>query len=205
MSGYKCPYPSSGISNQLRIRSASTSVQSDWGSESLLSTWVKVFSINTQFSIEKIFFLSYITYREKVFQYWKNGFSLLKILGTFLSSVCRHEETLHPWLYKICPGKILIRLHECTDWSEPLLGSHVGMGVFWHCGWYMYAIVTKLYWGELFYAADFYMQCYRHNYSHSEFSLCRQRIAWQKEHKEPLMSESISIFKQGNLSHGQNA
>ena len=31
---------------------------------------------------------------------------------------CSHEETLHHWLYKNCPVKILIRLHECAGWSE---------------------------------------------------------------------------------------
>ena len=30
------------------------------------------------------------------------------------------KETLHSWLFKMCPAKILIRLH--TGWSESLLG-----------------------------------------------------------------------------------
>ena len=38
---------------------------------------------------------------------------------------CPHEETLHPWLSKMRPVKILIRLRECAGWSESPLGAHV--------------------------------------------------------------------------------
>ena len=44
---------------------------------------------------------------------------------------CPHEETLHHWLSKIRPRKILIRLCECTVWSESSLGTHVRRYVFW--------------------------------------------------------------------------
>ena len=30
---------------------------------------------------------------------------------------CLHEETLHKWLSKMHPVKILTRLHKCTDWN----------------------------------------------------------------------------------------
>ena len=33
------------------------------------------------------------------------------------------EEALYPWLSKICPVKILIRLHECAVWSESSLDA----------------------------------------------------------------------------------
>ena len=33
-------------------------------------------------------------------------------------------KKLHPWLSKICPVKILIRLSKCTGWSESSLGAH---------------------------------------------------------------------------------
>ena len=39
--------------------------------------------------------------------------------------------TLHPWLSKFCPGKILIWLRECAGWSESLLGAHVRKYLFW--------------------------------------------------------------------------
>ena len=39
------------------------------------------------------------------------------------SLCCPHEETLHPWLIKMRPVKILIRLRECAGWSESLLGA----------------------------------------------------------------------------------
>ena len=52
---------------------------------------------------------------------------------------CPHEETLHPWLYKLRPVKILIRLCECAVWSESSLGAHVERYVFWrissYCVW----------------------------------------------------------------------
>ena len=34
-----------------------------------------------------------------------------------------HEETLHPWLSKTGPVKILIRQRECAGWSESSLGA----------------------------------------------------------------------------------
>ena len=37
---------------------------------------------------------------------------------------CRHEETTHPWLFKMRAVKILIRLREFTSWSEFSLGAH---------------------------------------------------------------------------------
>ena len=46
------------------------------------------------------------------------------------------EETWHPWLSKMCPVKILIRLCECTVWSESSLGAHVWRYVFWRCSFY---------------------------------------------------------------------
>ena len=42
-----------------------------------------------------------------------------------LSLHCRREDTLYPWLSKISLVKILIRLRECTSWSESLLGGYV--------------------------------------------------------------------------------
>ena len=47
---------------------------------------------------------------------------------------CQHKETLHPWLSKMRPVKIQIRLCNCTVWSESSLGPHVRRYVFWHCG-----------------------------------------------------------------------
>ena len=43
-----------------------------------------------------------------------------------------HKETLHPWLSKMHPGKILIRLRECAGWSESSLGALVWSYVFCH-------------------------------------------------------------------------
>ena len=44
---------------------------------------------------------------------------------------CLHEETLHTWLSKMHPMKILIRLCKCTVWSESSLGAHVQRYVCW--------------------------------------------------------------------------
>ena len=44
------------------------------------------------------------------------------------------EETLHPWLSRMWPVKILTRLHECAGWSESLLGAFVRRYVFWQYG-----------------------------------------------------------------------
>ena len=47
-----------------------------------------------------------------------------------------HEETLHPWLIKICPVKILIRLLECPGWehmSEDIF-SDGAANLFTYCG-----------------------------------------------------------------------
>ena len=41
------------------------------------------------------------------------------------SLCCLHEETLQPWLTKIRPVTILIRLCEYASWSESSLGAHV--------------------------------------------------------------------------------
>ena len=43
-----------------------------------------------------------------------------------------HEDTLYPWLSKMYPVKILIRLRECAVWSESSLGAHEWSYVFWH-------------------------------------------------------------------------
>ena len=51
-----------------------------------------------------------------------------------MSRVCCHqEETLHPWLSKLRPVKILIRLRECAVWSESSLGADIQRYVFWCC------------------------------------------------------------------------
>ena len=44
---------------------------------------------------------------------------------TDLSLRCALEETLHPWLSKRCPMKILIRMHNCAGLPESLLDAHV--------------------------------------------------------------------------------
>ena len=44
---------------------------------------------------------------------------------------CPNEETLHPWLSKMCLVKILIRLHEPEGWSESWLSALVCRYVFW--------------------------------------------------------------------------
>ena len=49
---------------------------------------------------------------------------------------CPHEETLHPWLSKMCLGRIRIRLRECAVWSESSLGTHIPRYIFEHCGSY---------------------------------------------------------------------
>ena len=46
---------------------------------------------------------------------------------------CPHEETLHPWLSKMRPVKIPIRLRECTGWSESSLGIHAQKYGFLRC------------------------------------------------------------------------
>ena len=43
----------------------------------------------------------------------------------------RFFVTLHHWLFKMRPVKILIRLRECAVWSESSLGAHVCSYVFW--------------------------------------------------------------------------
>ena len=44
---------------------------------------------------------------------------------------CLHEETLHSWLSKMHPVKILIRLCKCAGWSESVLGTHDQRYIFW--------------------------------------------------------------------------
>ena len=46
---------------------------------------------------------------------------------------CMHQENLQPWLSKMCPVKILIRLYKCAGRSESLLDDHVQRYIFWHC------------------------------------------------------------------------
>ena len=50
-----------------------------------------------------------------------------------LSLRCPHEDTLQPWLPKLCPVKILFRLRECAVWSESSLGAHVRKYFIWRC------------------------------------------------------------------------
>ena len=47
---------------------------------------------------------------------------------------CPHEETLHVWLWKMRPVKILIRLCECTAWSEYSLCAHFRRYIYRRCG-----------------------------------------------------------------------
>ena len=54
---------------------------------------------------------------------------------------CPHEKTLHPWLSKMCQGKILIRLRKCAGWSESSLGAHVQRYVFWRSDTYLIFII----------------------------------------------------------------
>ena len=37
---------------------------------------------------------------------------------------CPHEETLHSWLSKMRPVRVLIRLRECAGWSESSRSAH---------------------------------------------------------------------------------
>ena len=56
--------------------------------------------------------------------------------------VLSSESLLSTWrnlaalLSKICAMKILMRLCECTHWSESSLGTHVRRYVFWRSGSY---------------------------------------------------------------------
>ena len=50
---------------------------------------------------------------------------------------CPHDETLYPWLFKMWPVKIPIRLCVCTGWSESSLDAHVQRYVFWRCDLYI--------------------------------------------------------------------
>ena len=43
------------------------------------------------------------------------------------------RRNLNPWLSKVRPVKILIRLRIRAAWSESVLGDHVRRFVFWHC------------------------------------------------------------------------
>ena len=45
---------------------------------------------------------------------------------------CPHDDSLHPWLSKIRPVKILISLRECAGWSESWLAAR-----FWRYGSYV--------------------------------------------------------------------
>ena len=45
-----------------------------------------------------------------------------------------NEDSNQSWLSKQRPLKVLIRLHECEDWSESLLGAHVRRYFFDRCG-----------------------------------------------------------------------
>ena len=45
----------------------------------------------------------------------KTQISLLIITQSDQCIRCQHEENLHPWLSKMRPAKILIRLRECAD------------------------------------------------------------------------------------------
>ena len=47
---------------------------------------------------------------------------------------CAQEETLHLWVFKMRPLKILIRLRECAGWSESSMGARVRRFVSWRCG-----------------------------------------------------------------------
>ena len=47
---------------------------------------------------------------------------------------CPMVKTLHPWLSKMCPVKILIGLCKCAGRSESSAVAHVRMYVFWYCG-----------------------------------------------------------------------
>ena len=51
------------------------------------------------------------------------------------TQISPYKETLHPWLSKIRPVKILIRLYNCAGWSEHRysLGAHVQWYVFFVC------------------------------------------------------------------------
>ena len=44
-----------------------------------------------------------------------------------------HEEILLPWLFKMHPVKILIRLHKCAGYLN-LCWVHVWRYIFWPCG-----------------------------------------------------------------------
>ena len=50
-----------------------------------------------------------------------------------------HEETFHPWLSRMRPVSILIKLRECEGWSESSLDTHICryMYVFWRCAVYV--------------------------------------------------------------------
>ena len=54
-----------------------------------------------------------------------------------------HEETMHPWLSKMHPVKILIRLYECTGWFESSSGAHVRRSVVWRWGSYNVGLQWK--------------------------------------------------------------
>ena len=53
-----------------------------------------------------------------------------------ISFHCLHDETLHPWLFKMHPLKIMIRPCKSTGWPESSLPAHVRR--YWLCGPFTY-------------------------------------------------------------------
>ena len=113
----------------------------------MYSQWVHVYvwqvcpgDIHVVFLITSMFSLSALqciiranTSEKKTF----NMCATLTLWTVWLESslfAWKTKETLHPWLSKIYPEKILIRLRESACWSEVSPSTHVWKYVYWWCG-----------------------------------------------------------------------
>ena len=61
---------------------------------------------------------------------------------SLISLCCPHENTLHHWLFKLCPMKILIRLRAV--WSKSSLGAQVHFLAFSDVATHMIYILSKI-------------------------------------------------------------
>ena len=93
-------------------------------------TWVRVRNIQMNEKYAKVWiakkksFFFAVPRSEKLLTCTQGRLKSAYASAQFDLSLCSsYEETLHPWLSKMCPTRILISLRERAGWSESSLGT----------------------------------------------------------------------------------
>ena len=107
-----------------------------------------LFYVNSSFSFSSMYCNLSRNMRKRTFWHVPNEDSnqpapTISLIRVFV--VLMKKFTVHTWLFKMRPGKILIRLRKCAGWSESSLGEHALRYIFWRSGSFCFVKINLIF------------------------------------------------------------